>query len=378
MSVRPKKMEKKYYFLFLILIFSMFIVNLQFIVSLTWADSGTWSQSTQAEFETCTLSNIDTSTSPGDVSLSGAYSSDSNTVLLLHMNESSWNGTINEVVDSSSYGNHGTANGDATTTANGKFSRAGAFGGTSRYVNYGNNASLDITSAVTIEAWVRPNALENCIVDKGYRYGPQFAGWRIFSYATALMFGLGNGTELITISSDAPLPLKEWTHIAVFWDKSRMKMAINGIIQSDTYGFTGPIHYAGFPHLLLGRWHYSDKGFFNGFIDEVRISNKIRSLDEVNTDGGYFSSGTITTARINSGKNITNIRLNWKDTRPAGTSITYSATNDGGVSWYELPGDNVLFTFPSPGNDLRIKAELRRGSGTPTLHSWSAEFSGAP
>jgi len=65
------------------------------------SQAGTWSQTEQSEFESCTLSNIDTSTSPGNITLSGAYSPDDNTVLLLHFNEGS--GTT--ATDSSGNGN---------------------------------------------------------------------------------------------------------------------------------------------------------------------------------------------------------------------------------------------------------------------------------
>jgi len=44
------------------------------------------------------------------------------------MEETTWAGTLNEVVDSSGNGNHGTAAGSAVTIAGGKLGRGGDFG----------------------------------------------------------------------------------------------------------------------------------------------------------------------------------------------------------------------------------------------------------
>ncbi len=52
-------------------------------------------------------------------------------VLILHMDEGAWDGTANEVVDSSGLGNHGRSLG-ANTTEGGKFGRAGLFWPASR------------------------------------------------------------------------------------------------------------------------------------------------------------------------------------------------------------------------------------------------------
>jgi|GEM_PF-2512163 len=69
-------------------------------------------------------------------------------VLRLDMNENDGN----TVYDSSGYGNNGTIHGATWTT--GKFGSALSFDGENDYVDCGNDSSLDITDAITIEAWV--------------------------------------------------------------------------------------------------------------------------------------------------------------------------------------------------------------------------------
>ena len=82
------------------------------------------------------------------------------------MDEDSWNGTVDEVIDASGYDNHGNQGLEhyppsyriytgATSIGAGKYDRAGEFDGIEDYVDCGNDASLNITDAITIEAWVK-------------------------------------------------------------------------------------------------------------------------------------------------------------------------------------------------------------------------------
>ena len=65
--------------------------------------------------------------------------------------ESSWNGTKNEVKDISGHGNHG----NATIVADGKSGRAGTFDGDGDYLDCGNGESLNIIGPITIELWIK-------------------------------------------------------------------------------------------------------------------------------------------------------------------------------------------------------------------------------
>src|ERR687898_3585261 len=65
------------------------------------------------------------------------------------------NGTT--AVDQSGTGNTGTLT-NATWSAAGKYGGALAFNGSSAYVSVHDSNSLDLTSGMTIEGWVRPDA----------------------------------------------------------------------------------------------------------------------------------------------------------------------------------------------------------------------------
>jgi hypothetical protein len=76
------------------------------------------------------------------------YSSDANTMLLLHFDESG-----GEATDSSSYGN--LATNSAVTFAAGNLNNAGSFNGQSSFIRVADSSSLDLTSNNTLEAWVK-------------------------------------------------------------------------------------------------------------------------------------------------------------------------------------------------------------------------------
>lgn len=62
-----------------------------------------------------------------------------------------------DALDSSGNDNDGDVYG-ATAGVPGKFGNALSFDGVNDYVDCGNDASLDITTAITIEAWVYPKS----------------------------------------------------------------------------------------------------------------------------------------------------------------------------------------------------------------------------
>jgi len=88
---------------------------------------------------------------------------DSNYVMVQHLNESPAN-TVAGHYDSTSHNNTGTPynfNGTSTSTTSGtgKVDGADVFDGTDDYVDAGNDSSLAVTDAITIEAWVNLNEI---------------------------------------------------------------------------------------------------------------------------------------------------------------------------------------------------------------------------
>jgi hypothetical protein len=78
------------------------------------------------------------------------------------MDEASWNGTADEVVDSSGSGNDGVRAGDATTAA-GKFGNGGTFDGTGDYVD-ANDYNFT-SSDFTLSLWFKLNAYQTGVYE---------------------------------------------------------------------------------------------------------------------------------------------------------------------------------------------------------------------
>ncbi len=73
-----------------------------------------------------------------------------------HLNESSWNGVPDEVIDSSGNNNHGIARGGAQTTTGGISHNAGFFDGFNDLVKVKTTWTLDLEDSITLEAWMKP------------------------------------------------------------------------------------------------------------------------------------------------------------------------------------------------------------------------------
>ena len=198
-------------------------------------------------------------------------------VLLLHMNDN-WS-------DGSGEGNDGVAYNGATFTT-GKLGEGGSFDGSNDYVGCGNDDSLNVRSAITIEAWIKPDTLstvnQNSILSKSLGY------WFFVSNAKKLTFSrfnindpnMGYGKFSI-LSTDVNIPTGTWSHVAVSYDTTTgntVKLYINGEF-SKSVNFTNGLIDSTITSLEIGRWQTSH--YFDGTIDELSVWNRSLSAMEI-------------------------------------------------------------------------------------------------
>ena len=190
-------------------------------------------------------------------------------------------GTGTSVIDASGNNNTGSIVG-ATWTA-GKFNGALSFNGTSARVDIPNSSSLQLTTAMTIEAWVNPTTVSSKwrdIIEKGndnyYLMGTSShsstpAGSASVSGIHAQAFGT---TALVT---------NTWTHLAATYDGATVKLYVGGnLVASKTA--TGAIVTSTNPLQIGGDSIYGQ--FFGGLIDEVRIYSTALTQGQIQTDMG--------------------------------------------------------------------------------------------
>ena len=184
--------------------------------------------------------------------------------------------------DSTMYDNDGTNYGSTHTS--GYIDGGNSFNGTNDYIDCGNKNSLDITNAVTIEAWVKRtgDGTSNYpgIVSRAQTTGYNRYQLRYNPGSNVVQFFLGNSSYDV-VNSNADLPLNVWTHVVGSWNGSTMLLFVNGVQQTDTGTFTGSPNVAS-QILEIGR--YTTSNYFSGYIDEVKVSNINRSICWISTE----------------------------------------------------------------------------------------------
>ena len=189
-------------------------------------------------------------------------------------------GSGSSVADASGRGNVGSVSG-ATWNAAGRFGSALSFDGVNDWVSVPDAGSLDLTTGMTLEAWVRPSVLGSwrTVVFKERPGGVVYALFadQAGSRPLGQVFIGGERNAVGT----AAVPLNAWTHLATTFDGSVVRLYVNGSLTASTAvsgamaASTGLLRLGG--NSVWGEW-------FSGLIDEVRVYNRALSAGEIQQD----------------------------------------------------------------------------------------------
>lgn len=182
--------------------------------------------------------------------------------------------------DSSGRGNNGTISG-ATWTA-GRFGGALAFNGTTNWVTVNDANSLDLTTGMTLEAWVRPNALNswNSVLLKETGSGLAYSLYANQDVPRPAVFVQVGGGDRSTAGT-ATLPLNTWSHLAATYDGNTLRFYVNGAL-ANSAPLAGSITVSTGALRIGGNAFWGE--YFNGSIDEVRIYNRALVQSEIQSD----------------------------------------------------------------------------------------------
>jgi len=207
------------------------------------------------------------------------YFPDGNTLALWHMNE----GAGDKIIDASQNGFDGEIEGKAEWGAEdwkkaGVAGKSFAFDG-STAINIGNIKELINLNAITVEAWV---------------FAEDLGGWHLIccNWAGppgAYHFGCENAVLKFHITTDngtafaqsaEPLEVGEWYHTAGTYDSTtgKIQIYVNGKPAGDTKH--GGKFIDSDYDVIIGSKH-SREFKWKGFIDEVRISDIVRTQKEL-------------------------------------------------------------------------------------------------
>ena len=186
------------------------------------------------------------------------------------------------VTDSSGTGNAGTIGGGAVRTAAGKIGRAIDFDGASGLVSVPDANSLDLTTGMTLEAWVQPDTL-NSWREVILKERPGSLTYSLYANTSSNR----PQSDVATTGGDksaglAPqLTAGAWTHLAATYDGANLRLYKNGVLQTTTAA-PGALLTSANPLRIGGNTIWGE--YFDGRIDEVRVYNRALSAAEITTD----------------------------------------------------------------------------------------------
>ncbi len=204
------------------------------------------------------------------------YSIDKDTVTLWHFDENK--GEVAK--DKSKNRNNGQIVG--ATWCEGRFGSALKFDGKS-YVDCGDDDSLNPESALTVETWIRLTNTDfegkswvTIVNNESY-----MAGYHIQFYLGHLACSIGTSDGAFTVQIGDSDYLKQiydtrWHHVAMTYDGKLLSLYYDGNLMGSTAA-TGEIKPSTYS-LWIGGMNWAKSRFFEGEIDEVRISNIARKI----------------------------------------------------------------------------------------------------
>ena len=147
--------------------------------------------------------------------------------------------------------------------------------GTSSYMSVPNSATINISGPITIEAWIKLNAVNGNYQDivcreawgqagsgGGYEFAITSTGKvRLDLYQSHNQYTTAIGSTTVTTNA--------WHHVAGVFDGNQMRVYLDGVLDGSLSTSNGPA--SGTSALNIGRSTYTSY-FFDGLIDEVRLS----------------------------------------------------------------------------------------------------------
>jgi len=198
-----------------------------------------------------------------------------------------WSFDGKDVYNTTAYDRSGQSN-TATlqggvTKVNGKLGQALQFDGADDWVNAGSASAIDlVTGDYTLTAWVKPNVLtgNQAIIAKSASsndkaYSLMLGGSEVY------VDGENGGNDAYVTTTGAGLVVGNWYHLAATMTSSTLgvKIYVNGVEQATTGSIpVRPIETNA--DLVFGSVQYAGT-YYNGFIDEVRIYNRVLSTAEI-------------------------------------------------------------------------------------------------
>jgi subtilisin len=149
-------------------------------------------------------------------------------------------------------------------------------------------ASLDIRSAVSVEAWVRPSAAQNGGIIEKTVDGWANSQYLLFLEGGVAKFRVRNAAGALQTIDGPALALGTWSHVVGTFDGATMRIYVNGALAAST-ALAGPLAGGSGPVYIgrLGQSLYP----FQGTLDEVAVFPQALSAERVRA---HYQGGGVT------------------------------------------------------------------------------------
>ena len=233
----------------------------------------------------------------------------------------------------------------------------------------GDQTGLDITGDMTIEAWVNFSSTSNerHIISK-YRYDNNQRAYDVYFYNNQLILILSsNGTDATSKIWSWTPSTSTWYHLAIAYDASAglAELFVNGISQGTGTGLPTYINNSS-AEFDVGAYNgnnSSDRGYFDGLIDDVRVWNIFRSGTEVSDDMSRElngnESGLVAYWKLNNG--LTDLTGNSNTLTNNGSAAFSASTPFAGFSEslrVRKSSNESVANSTTPQNDDELKLSL--------------------
>ena len=211
---------------------------------------------------------------------------DSSFVMVHHLAE-----TTGTHYDSTIYDNDGSPSGGVNQNIVGVIDGADDFDGTNDHISVND---LDQHGDFTLEIWMNPDTLsgsqDRSVIMKNQDYGFEI------DHNTEVLYSRVNAGSWTGVTVN--VSVDTWQYIVMVWDEAGndLFVYVNGSLISSNLNMGN--HVSNDNLLYIASWSGADQ-FFDGGIDEVRLSNKTRSAGWINTSyvnqhdpSGFYSVGS--------------------------------------------------------------------------------------
>jgi methionine-rich copper-binding protein CopC len=290
-------------------------------------------------------------------------------------------GSGSVLTDVSGNGNNGTITNATWTSVNSSglpFTSALQFtGGNNSFVTIANSASLDLTTGMTLEAWVDPTAAANGWQDVMYKPHDNYY-LEASSPGSVPAAGGTAGSSDTGPSGKTPLPLNTWSFLAATYNGTNMILYVNGV-QVSSVAVSGNLATSTNSLQIGGDSTYSQ--YFQGLISNVRIYNTALSQSaiqaDMNTAIGSSSGTPPTVTSVTPANNASNVSTSTSVTVQFSEALAPATVTSSTIQLLDSSGNAVAasVSYNSSTNTATLTPSTTLSSGnayTVVVHGGSS------